>query len=267
MVKFNEVKHISTEEYFNNNEYAVDMFESKYAHDLNDRKETPAEVFYRIASELAQFEDEDKKQYYIDIWFDLMYEGWFRPGGSIISSLGSGRKSSLLNCTTLPIEDDTIESISKAEYVLMKCAAYRQGTGIDLSNLRPRGSKLGNAAEESTGIIPWAKKYSDVGNYVGQCLDGDTWISTSQGKIKISEMVNSDKDFFIKTHNNYEKVINKFDNGKQDLYKMKSRDGAEIIATKEHRFVIYDSIDEKYKIVKMKDLRETDMIVKLVQKN
>ena len=97
-----------------------------------------------------------------------MYEGWFRPGGSIISGLGSGRKSSLANCTTIPIEGDTIEDISKAEYTLMKCAAYRQGMGIDLSNLRPRGSKLGNAAEESTGIIPWGEKYSDVGKYVGQ---------------------------------------------------------------------------------------------------
>lgn len=103
---------------------------------------------------MAQFEDDDKKDHYRDTWFDLMYKGWFRPGGSIISGIGAGRKSSLMNCTTIPIEDDTIEAINKAEYVLMKCAAYRQGMGIDLSNLRPRGARLGNAAEESTGIVP-----------------------------------------------------------------------------------------------------------------
>lgn len=45
MVTFKDVRYISTEEYFNNNEYAVDMFESKYAHNTEDRKETPAEVF------------------------------------------------------------------------------------------------------------------------------------------------------------------------------------------------------------------------------
>lgn len=50
----------------------------------------------------------------------------------------------------------------------MKCAAYRQGMGLDLSNLRPRGAKLGNAAEESTGVVPWGKKFSNVGHYVGQ---------------------------------------------------------------------------------------------------
>jgi len=83
-----------------------------------------------------------------------MYDGWFRPGGSIISTIGINKKCSTMNCTTIPIEDDSLESIAKAEYTLMKCAAYRQGMGIDLSNLRPRGSKLGNAAEESTGVVP-----------------------------------------------------------------------------------------------------------------
>lgn len=66
MVVFDDVKHISTKEYFNNNEYAVDMFESKYAHNIEDRKETPAEVFYRVSNELAQFEDGDKKNHYRD---------------------------------------------------------------------------------------------------------------------------------------------------------------------------------------------------------
>lgn len=59
-----------------------------------------------------------------------------------------------MNCTHIPIEGDNLEKIGKAEYVVMKSAAYRQGIGIDLSNLRPRGSKLGNAAEESTGVVP-----------------------------------------------------------------------------------------------------------------
>lgn len=46
MVKYDDVKGITAEEYFKNNEYAVDMFNSKYAHvKENSEKETPAEVF------------------------------------------------------------------------------------------------------------------------------------------------------------------------------------------------------------------------------
>lgn len=169
MINFDNVKDISAEEYFKNNKYAVDMFLKKYSHKKEDgTKETPAEVFWRISSELAEFEDDINKKQYKEKWFSLMYEGWFRPGGSIMNGINSPQKCSLANCTTIPVEDDTLEAINKAEYVLMKCAAYRQGMGMDLSNLRPRNSLLGNAASKSTGAVPWADKYNNVGEYVGQ---------------------------------------------------------------------------------------------------
>jgi ribonucleoside-diphosphate reductase alpha chain len=169
-VQFEKVKNISTEEYFSNNSYSIDIFKAKYAMTKADgTKETPAEVFWRIADGLANMEkDLVKISYYRAVWFSLMWEGWFRPGGSIMSSIGSNRKSSTQNCTTIPLYEDTLESISQCEYDVMKCAAYRQGIGIDFSNLRPRGSKLSNAACESTGVVPWMDKINRVGDYVGQ---------------------------------------------------------------------------------------------------
>lgn len=71
-----------------------------------------------------------------------------------MSCIGSSRKESNLNCTTLPIEGDTLEDISHTEYCLMKCAASRQGMGVDLTPLRPNGSLVSNAAECSMGIVP-----------------------------------------------------------------------------------------------------------------
>ena len=50
----------------------------------------------------------------------------------------------------------------------MKCAAYRQGMGVDLSNIRPRDSLVGNAAEKSTGAVLWGEKFNNIGEYVGQ---------------------------------------------------------------------------------------------------
>lgn len=167
LTKYEDVKDITIEDYYKDNAFAVDMFKSKYSHTKDSgEKETPARVWYRVASGLSTHEMD--KQHYIDVWFDLMYNDWFRPGGSIISGVDSGRNESLLNCTTIPIEGDTLEDISNTYYALMKCAAYRQGMGVDLSVLRYRGSKVGNAAEESTGVVPWGKKFSNVGVYVGQ---------------------------------------------------------------------------------------------------
>ena len=167
LTRFEDVADVTTEDYFNGNQMCINVFYSKYTHFLQEeeRRETPPEVFKRNAGELARFESDPK---YEEMWFDLMYNDWFRPGGSILSGLGSGRNESLLNCTTLPIKGDSLEDISEAEYSLMKCAAYRQGIGMELSPLRWRGAKIGNAAEESTGVIPWGKKLSNVGIYVGQ---------------------------------------------------------------------------------------------------
>lgn len=262
------IKHVTTEEYFKNNQYAIDIFNAKYAFTKdNGEKETASEVFYRVASELAKMEEtKEKEDYYRDLWFDLMYNGWFRPGGSIIGAVGSNKNISTINCTTIPVENDSLEDISKAEYTLMKAAAFRQGMGLDLSNLRPRGSSLGNAAEISTGTIPWGRKFSNVGNYVGQCLDGETLIDTNKGKIEIKDIVDSNEDINVYTHKGYKCVINKMNNGKKELYKLTSSDGESIIGTEDHRFIVFDTIDEKYKKIKMKDLKETDKLVKRVEK-
>jgi len=46
MYNYDDVKNVTTEEYFEDNKYAVDMFQAKYAHTKeNGEKETPAEVF------------------------------------------------------------------------------------------------------------------------------------------------------------------------------------------------------------------------------
>ena len=183
-----------------------------------------------------------------------------------MGGIGSNKKISLMNCTTIPLEGDSIEDISKAEYVLKKCAAYRQGMGLDLSNLRPRGSKLGNAAEYSTGTIPWGESLSNQADYVGQCLDGSTKITLDNGKeTTIKNIINSNDHLKVKTHQGKKNIVAKFENGKQDLYRLESEDGGTILATKEHKFVIFDTVDDKFKLIELKDLESTDMLVKLAK--
>lgn len=170
LVNFEDVKDITAEEYFSDNALAVDAFNAKYAFDKEaSTKETPAEVFMRVAEGLAQYEDEDKRDYYRDWWFTLMWLGWFRPGGSVIAGVGSDKKISLINCTTIPLEEDSLKGIiSDSEYWMAKCASMRQGLGADLSNLRPKGAPINNAAKYSDGVVSWATKLSELGRFVGQ---------------------------------------------------------------------------------------------------
>jgi len=163
MIKFEKVKDVSCSEYFGGEQFACDMFSNKYAFDKGDgTKETPAEVFYRVATGLLG----DTKER--DVCFSLMYEGWFRPGGSVLRGVGGQTKSSLANCSTVPLEGDSLEDISKCDFRVMKCAAYRQGIGIDFSKLRPADTEINNAAQKSLGVLPWINKIVDNGKYVGQ---------------------------------------------------------------------------------------------------
>lgn len=167
MIKFEDVKNVPVEEYFNGNRLSIDIFKAKYVHMKSDNSlETPAEVFYRVASEIAKFESDEK--FWAGRWFDEMYSGWWRPGGSVLSGVGSFNKVSLANCTTIPLESDSLEGISKCMYSMMKCAAYRQGLGVDVSVLRPRGASVNNSAVESTGAVSWMDFLQQIGSYTGQ---------------------------------------------------------------------------------------------------
>lgn len=170
LINFEDVKDTTTEKYFSGEKFAVDMFDAKYSHIKEDgEKETPAEVFLRIAYELSRFEkSKDEQKHYCEMWFSLLWAGWFRPGGSIMHGVGSSSKVSLNNCTTIPLNGDSLEEINNCDYNVMKCAAFRQGIGVDVSELRPRGAEVNNAANKSTGIVPWVCKIVDNGKYVGQ---------------------------------------------------------------------------------------------------
>lgn len=174
MVKFEDVKNQSTEEYFNNNKFSIDAFKKKYA---ITEKETYVEALKRVCDYIASVEKtEELKRYWSERWFDEIYNDWWHPAGSIMQGAGSGRKISLANCTTISMgtidkekEWDNLESIFKnGAYTVAKTAAFRQGLGVDFSRLRPKGSFVLNSAVESTGAIHWMKLIDSIGYYVGQ---------------------------------------------------------------------------------------------------
>jgi len=174
VTKFEDVKNQTTEEYFEGNQFSVDAFNKKYRLDDN---ETYVKALKRVCDAIASVEKtEELRTYWSERWFDEIYNDWWHPAGSIMQGAGSGRKISLCNCTcaSLGVVDeakdwDNLESIIKtASYSIAKIAAYRQGLGLDFSKLRPRGTKVLNSCNESTGAIHWMQFIDSIGYYVGQ---------------------------------------------------------------------------------------------------
>ena len=60
ITKYNDVSNVTTEQYFKNNKFAVNMFNSKYAHTREDgTKEQVPDVFKRISDNLVVFEKDN----------------------------------------------------------------------------------------------------------------------------------------------------------------------------------------------------------------
>ncbi len=173
MIKFEDVKDQTTEEYFKGNKFAIDAFNKKYA---SKDGESYVQAVKRVVDAIASVEKtQELRKHWAEVWFDEIYNDWWHPAGSIMQGAGSDRKISLANCTTNSLgaldfdkEWDSLEGISNAAYTVMKCAAYRQGLGLDFSRLRPRGSSVLNSAKESTGVVHWMSYIDSIGYKIGQ---------------------------------------------------------------------------------------------------
>lgn len=174
LVRYEDVKHQTTEDYFRGNQFSIDAFNKKYA---AFEGETYVQALKRVCEYVASVEEtKELRKYWAERWFDEIYNDWWHPSGSIMQGAGSNRKISLANCTTVSLgticldeEWDNLESIIRnTTYTVAKCAAHRQGLGVDFSRLRPRDMEVYNSSRKSCGAVHWMKLVDSIGYYVGQ---------------------------------------------------------------------------------------------------
>jgi ribonucleoside-diphosphate reductase alpha chain len=170
--KSNELP-IHEEDYLCGNELAQNIFNKKYfLKDINGDliEKRPEDLFARIASFISAVEPTEKKQLaWAKSYYNMMYNGYFIPGGRVLAGAGDMyRLKTLSNCFVSMIEDDNIEKIYKAAYEAARTYSYGGGIGIDISVLRPKDSIVHNAADKSTGAVSFMDLYSLTTGLIGQ---------------------------------------------------------------------------------------------------
>ncbi|MCR8744783.1 adenosylcobalamin-dependent ribonucleoside-diphosphate reductase [Romboutsia lituseburensis] len=101
----------------------------------------------------------------------LIRERKFLFAGRILANRGlskDGIKVTYSNCYVLQPPNDNIESIFDTAKYLARTFSYGGGVGIDISNLRPRGSKVHNSAKTTTGAVSFMDLYSMTTGLIGQ---------------------------------------------------------------------------------------------------
>lgn len=94
----------------------------------------------------------------------------FLPAGRILAGRGlnkHGRKVTLSNCYVMPKVEDNIEAIFDTAKYLARTYSYGGGVGLSISKLRPKGARVNNAANTTTGAVSFMDLFSMVTGLIG----------------------------------------------------------------------------------------------------
>ena len=236
----------ASQEYFNGDDFASSTWMKKYClkNDVMQYMEkTPEDMHHRLAKGFNDVEQRfissykgDKKEMsrYGQDREDLTEEKIFGlfdkfryivPGGSVMAGLGSNAIGSLSNCFVIGAVEDSYSQIMIVRNEQVQLMKRRGGVGLDLSLLRPRNSKVNNAALTSTGAASFMEVFSEVTKEVAQCgrrgalmltmnimhPDSEEFITKKQDLTKVTganisvkltdefmQAVENDSDFFLR---------------------------------------------------------------------
>jgi ribonucleoside-diphosphate reductase alpha chain len=141
---------------------ALQMFEEKYEYQTNGR--SVKGQFERIAKTAAKHIEKEFPEAENN-FFNLLWNGWLSPSTPVLANMGTDRGMPV-SCSGGVI-GDSIDSFYKSQHELAMLTKYGFGTSSDLSNIRPRGSKI-SVGGKASGVLPVYKMYVETMRNVAQ---------------------------------------------------------------------------------------------------
>ena len=168
----------STLEYFNGDDLATNVWISKYCHtELTDGGETiyyektPDDMFHRIAREIARAGMKYNNPLTENEVYELIKEyKYILFAGRPMAGIGVDDAVSISNCFVVGKPGmDSYGTIATVDQEIMQLSKRGGGVGTDLSDYRPNGAKVHNAAKTSSGPVEiCATRFSNTIREVGQ---------------------------------------------------------------------------------------------------
>ena len=161
--------------YFGGDELAARVWVTKYA--MKDSfgniyEQSPADMHWRIANEIARVEQKYQNPLTSQQIFDLLdHFRYIVPAGSPMTGIGNNHQiASLSNCFVIGLDGnaDSYGAILRIDEEQVQLMKRRGGVGHDLSHIRPKGSPVNNSALSSTGLVPFMERYSNSTREVAQ---------------------------------------------------------------------------------------------------
>ena len=140
------------------------MFKEKYEYQTEGR--SVKGQFERIAKTAAKhlkgtvFEDKAESKF-----FELLWNGWLSPSTPVLANMGTDRGLPV-SCSGTVVEDSVDGFYSNLREVAL-LTKYGFGTASDLSNIRPRGSKI-RIGGKASGVMPVIKEHINTMRNIAQ---------------------------------------------------------------------------------------------------
>ncbi len=245
------------------------VFLDRYA--LKDKEgnlleKNPEQMWKRVAWGVAQSEVKKVRQEWEEKFYQAMEGFKFVPAGRILSGAGTGFEVTYFNCFVIPSPKDSRQGILDALKQLVEIQSRSGGVGLNLSSLRPRGARVKKVNGFSSGPVTWAGLFSYATHDVvqqGGCFSPDTQIMTHLGLVPIKTIIDQNREWFVATHEGYKKVTAKFNNGRKNLFAVKTKAGYEVKITAEHKILTVDQMGRFY-LKELKDFKVGENVVMLL---
>ena len=148
-------------------DYAFDYFgfktlEKSYLLKKGKVIERPQHMWMRVAIQLHGSDFPLVKETY-----DALSQGFFIHATPTLFNAGTPRPQ-LSSCFLQKMKDDSIIGIYDTLKDCAQISKWAGGIGLNIHNVRARGSRIKGTNGESTGIVPMLKVFNDTAKYVNQ---------------------------------------------------------------------------------------------------
>ncbi len=214
---------------FNYNYFGFKTLTRMYLNKLNGViVERPQHMLMRVAVCIHLNDIKSIRESYTE-----MSLGKFTHASPTLFNAGSS-KPQLASCFLLKCEDDLshIYETNKRSALISK---HGGGIGIDITNIRSKGSVIHSTNGKSDGLVPMCKVFNATCNYCNQCFHPNTIIYTKNGQKMIKDI--SIQDEVITIDGTYKPVVNIIVNkvNKEILNIRSTYSFEEVKVTKEHQ--------------------------------
>lgn len=118
---------------------------------------TLADTWRRVAKAIASAEKKEARAYWESIFYNILEDFKFLPGGRILAGAGTAHQVTLFNCFVMSIEEDSLTSIFKALGEGALSLQQGGGIGYDFSILRPQGDLAKKTGVTASGPVSFMR--------------------------------------------------------------------------------------------------------------